>query len=87
MALVKLVSVPLQKSSATPGTGVSLCHFPSLILSAVCLLVHLFVFKKCFPASGCGESQISANYQTHWDREELQKQGFFSFFPSNKQKV
>lgn len=56
MALVELVSVPLQKSSAALGTGVSLCHFPCLMLSAVCLLAHLFVFKKCFPASGCGES-------------------------------
>lgn len=61
MALVELVSAPLQKSSATLGAGVSLCHFPSLILSAVCLLVHLFVFKKGFPASGCGESWVSAS--------------------------
>lgn len=69
MALVELVSVPLQKSSAALGTGVSLCHFPSLILSAVCLLAHLFVFKKCFPASGCGESWISADYRALRDRE------------------
>lgn len=63
MALMELVSVSSQKSSATLGTGVSLCSFPYLVLSVVCLLVHLFVFKKCFPASGCGDSWISADYR------------------------
>lgn len=43
MALVELVSIPLQKSSTALGTGVSLCHFPSLIFSAVCLFVCLFL--------------------------------------------
>lgn len=61
MALMELVSVPSQKLSAALGTGVSLCRFPYLVLSVVCLLVHLFVFKKCFPASGCGDSWISAD--------------------------
>lgn len=43
MALMELVSVPSQKSSATLGTGVSLCCFPYLVLSVVCLLVRLFI--------------------------------------------
>jgi len=52
-----------------PGTGVSLCCFPYLVLSVACLFVYLFVFKKCFPASGCGESWISADYRALWDGE------------------
>lgn len=64
MAFMASVSAPSQKSSATLGTGVSLCHFPYLVLCLfVYVLVHLFVFKKCFPASDCGEPWISARCQ------------------------
>lgn len=40
MAFIASVSAPSQKSSATLGTGVSLCHFPYLVL---CLFMRLFI--------------------------------------------
>lgn len=87
MAWIELVSVPSQKSSVSVGTGVSLCHFLCLVLCVVCLLLHLFVFEKCFPAFGCGESWISADYRALWDREYCKNNVSLAFFPNNKQKV
>lgn len=88
VALIALGSAPSQKSSATPGSGVSLCHFPYLVL---CLLFACLFICLCL-GSAFSLTVVSlgllppVKHFGIWDGEYCKNIFFSSFFPTINKK-
>lgn len=89
VALIELGFAPSQKSSATPGAGVSLCHFPYLVLCLLfaCLFICLYLGSAFHPLTVVSLGLLlPVKHFRIWDRKYCKNIFFSSFFPTINRK-